>query len=371
MRLKSHIETLMNDSKKDRIFSLGYLLSVVSIGYDLVVRLRATGYRKHVFQTRKLPCYVISIGNLTTGGTGKTPVTVYVAEFLKGLGYRTAIISRGYKGKAEKKGGVVHDGHRFLLDPDQAGDEPWMMAKRLKTVPIIVNANRIAAGLLAIEQFDPEVILLDDAFQHLKLFRDLDLVLLDRHRPFGNGCLLPRGSLRERVDALVRGDAVVFTRSDITKSPSANATDAKFDHMPVFECAHVPYVAEIVDTDGNRQEPGNLQGYQGKRVFAFSGIAKNHDFFQTLRAFKCHIVGSAGFADHHRYTDKDLVFIARSALNRSAEVILTTEKDHARMQAGRNWPIPLVVVGINIHFKDDAFDRFILGRLEQIKDQQI
>lgn len=366
MRIKSRIKTIMNDSKRGRLFSLESLLTIAEIGYRLIVRLRAAGYRVHVLPTRKLPCYVISIGNLTVGGTGKTPVTVYVAELLQRHGYQTVVISRGYKGKAEKKGGIVCDGTRILIDPIQAGDEPWMMAKRLNNIPIIVGANRFEAGRRAIKQFNPQVILLDDAFQHLKLFRDLDLVLLDHQRPYGNSRLLPRGPLREPAAAIQRADAVVLTRSS-----ASDPDNAAFYHKPVFQCAHVPRLVEMLGANSGRPDPESLQGIQGKRVFAFSGIANNDAFLQTLRGFKCHIVGFAEFGDHHRYTDQDLSRIVRSASDRSAEIISTTEKDYARIRIGHDWSIGLVVVGIDIAFRDEAFDRFILNRIEQTRNQGI
>ena len=159
---------------------------------------------------RSVSVPVVSVGNITVGGTGKTPMTIYVAQKLQQSGVRVAVISRGYKGRAESGGGVVSDGRNLLMDSEQAGDEPYLMAGRLKNIPVIVGKNRFAAGMLAINKFQSEVIVLDDAFQHLKLSRDIDLILLDYTRPFGNTHLLPRGILREPVTALRRATACMW-----------------------------------------------------------------------------------------------------------------------------------------------------------------
>ena len=215
--VKKKIQEIMTGGREIGSLFLTLFLFAISVGYGGIVRLRETLYKKGLLQSKRLPCPVISIGNITVGGSGKTPMTIYVAELIKHLGYGVAIISRGYKGQAEKIGGVVCDGRRICMGPDTAGDEPFMVAQRLKTVPVIVGQNRFKAGRLAIREFKPDVLLLDDAFQHLKLHRDLDIVLLDSKAPLGNTYLFPRGTLRESASALSRGDAVVLTRSDIGK----------------------------------------------------------------------------------------------------------------------------------------------------------
>ena len=200
---------------------LHFLLTFLSTLYGIGVRLRMILYDQGFFQTRKLPCAVISIGNLTVGGTGKTPMTIYLAQLLNGLGYKPAVISRGYKGLLEKKGGVVSDRQKVLLSPEVAGDEPFMMAQKLKEIPVLVGADRFRTGMKAVEQFSPDVIIFDDAFQHRRLKRDLDIVLIDDRTFLGNRHLLPRGILREPVAGISRGDLFVLTRcNDMSNSSS-------------------------------------------------------------------------------------------------------------------------------------------------------
>ncbi len=194
-------------------FALNLLLTLLSKAYGTGVRLRRNAYASGFLKQKKLPCTVISIGNLTTGGTGKTPMTIYVAEQVRRLGYRVAVLSRGYKGAAEKSGGIVSDGNAVLMDPLSAGDEPFLLAASLKGIPVLVGHDRYQSGMHAINRFQTEVVILDDAFQHLALFRDVNLLLLDSSLPFGNGHLLPRGSLREPVSALDFSDALIMTRS--------------------------------------------------------------------------------------------------------------------------------------------------------------
>lgn len=362
----------MTTGNERRFLFFRSLLYFLSISYGGLVKLREALYKKGILQAKKLPCPVISVGNITLGGTGKTPMTIYVAELIKRFGYRVAIISRGYKGAAEHVGGIVSDGRTVRMGPEQAGDEPFMIAKRLKKIPVVVGKNRYKAGMLAIREFNPDVLLLDDAFQHLKLRRDLDLVLLDSNAPFGNTHLFPRGTLREAPSSLARGDAVVLTRSEI-------GTPALFDQIkrlvpgtPIFYSYHTPYIHKIVS--GKKQEGQNgrnitsenaFEIFKRKRIFAFSGIARNDDFRRTLETFECSLTGFRGYPDHYRYSSKELSKILSSATDHSADFIFTTEKDFVRIVHPIRWPIDLVVIGINISFKrnDNTFAEFLSSRL--------
>ncbi|WP_054690049.1 tetraacyldisaccharide 4'-kinase [Desulfosarcina cetonica] len=205
--LRRRIMDISRNDWPSALLSLETLLSVLSTIYGGITALRASGYAKGWLKSRRLPCKVVSIGNLVAGGTGKTPMTIYVAQLLHEMGWRVVVLSRGYRGRMETMGGVVSDGHRLLATVEDAGDEPYLMARCLKGVPVLVGRQRYQAGLLAIRAFGAEVIVLDDAFQHLKLKRDLNLVLLDHHQPFGNGHLLPRGLLREPLSSLRRAHA--------------------------------------------------------------------------------------------------------------------------------------------------------------------
>jgi tetraacyldisaccharide 4'-kinase len=371
--VKRKIQAIMTGKRESGSLFLKPFLFAISIGYGGIVRLRETLYKKNFLQSKRLPCPVISIGNLTVGGSGKTPMTIYVAEFIQHLGYGVAIISRGYKGEAEKIGGVVCDGRIICMGPDKAGDEPFMVAKRLKTVPVIVGQNRFKACILAIKEFKPDVLLLDDAFQHLKLNRDINLVLLDSKEPFGNTHLFPRGTLRETASALERGDAVILTRSDVGKPAALGQIKNYVPKKPVFHSFHTPYIYKII-TGNSLQSPDRLNIsskydfdiFKSKRVFAFSGIASNDHFRRTIESFKCKLENFSGFPDHHPYSYRELDEIVKSAMNLSAEFIFTTEKDYVRIAHKIKWPIHLVIIGIEISFgeNDIAFKSFIKRRLQ-------
>ena len=378
--VKRKIQAIMAGEEENRSLFLKPLLFAISIGYGGLVKLRENLYKKGFLQSKRLPCPVISIGNITVGGSGKTPMTIYVAELIKHLGYGVAIISRGYKGEAEKIGGVVCDGRIICMGPDEAGDEPFMMAQRLKTVPVIVGKDRFKAGILAIKEFRPDVLLLDDAFQHLKLNRDIDLVLLDSKKPFGNTYLFPRGTLRETASALLRGDAVILTRSDAGKQASLSQIKNFVPRKPIFHSFHTPYIYKII-TGNSLQSPDRLNIsskydfdiFKGNRVFAFSGIASNDDFRRTIESFTCKLIKFSGFPDHHLYSNRELDEIVKSAMDLSAEFIFTTEKDYVRIAHKIKWPIDLIVIGIEISFgeNDIAFKSFIKNRLQGLMKSNI
>ncbi|MBW2575046.1 MAG: tetraacyldisaccharide 4'-kinase [Deltaproteobacteria bacterium] len=371
--VKRKIEAIMTAGGESRSLFFKSFLFAISIGYGGLVKLRENLYKKGFLQSKRLPCTVISIGNITVGGSGKTPMTIYMAELIKHLGYGVAIISRGYKGQAEKIGGVVCDGRMICMGPDEAGDEPFMISERLKTVPVIVGQNRFKAGILAIKEFKPDVLLLDDAFQHLKLNRDIDLVLLDSKKPFGNTYLFPRGTLRETASALLRGDAVIFTRSGVGKLAALDQIKRIVPKKPIFHSFHTPYIYKII-TGNSLQSPDRLNIssmydfdiFKRKRVFAFSGIASNDDFRRTIESFRCELENFLGFPDHHPYSNRELDEIVKSAMDLSAEFIFTTEKDYVRIAHKIKWPIDLVVIGIEISFgeNDIAFKSFIKSRLQ-------
>ncbi len=376
------IETIMTTRGKSRSLFMKPFLFAISIVYGGLVKLREALYKKGVLQSKRLPCPVVSIGNIAVGGTGKTPMTVYVTELIRRFGYKVAIVSRGYKGKAEKTGGIVYDGRIICMEPDQAGDEPFMMAKRLRSVPVIVGKDRFKAGMLAVKEFNPDVVLLDDGFQHLRLYRDIDLVLLDFNTPFGNGNLLPRGILREPASSLSRADALILTRSDSSPgSIKANLLDRLMylsQKRSVYITFHAPYIYKVVKAVGDmehivlsKSRDWDSEIIKGRNVFAFSGIARNEDFKHTVESFGCDVSGFAGFPDHHKYSNEDINKILRSAKDAGAEIVCTTEKDYARMGNSKSWPIDLVIIGIEIAFGDDeaAFNAYIQNRLSELEGE--
>jgi tetraacyldisaccharide 4'-kinase len=363
--LKKKIEAIILDQKVSKNPPLAALLSIISGVYGQITRLRKFSYRKSIAKSHSLPCMVISIGNITLGGTGKTPMTIYLAELMKRMGRKVAILSRGYKGEAEKKGGLVSDGRKVFMTPDQAGDEPFMMAGLLKDVPVFVGSNRFENGRIAMEKFQPDVILLDDGFQHLQLKRDIDLVLLDHANPFGNGRLLPRGPLREPLSALSRGDAFIMTRSDCPEGRLSDLLKNQIGQKPVFKTRHLSYICHVSDGKGNCPiEPDFIKGKKG---FAFSGIAKNSDFRDSLKGFAFALTGFSEFPDHHNYKEEELASIGRKAIAQKADFLVTTQKDFSRIGHAKDWSLPLVVIGIKISFDNQTskFERFIAKRVEK------
>ena len=374
-RFRKKVNDLVTADPGEGAGGLYRILGFLSHPYGLAVSARAWLYGKGVLKSRRLPRPVVSIGNLTVGGTGKTPMTLYLARLLKARGYRVAVISRGYRGGLEKTGGVVSDGSRVLADAASAGDEPCLMANKLSGIPVVVGRDRFAAGMLAIKRFSPDVILLDDAFQHLGLRRDVDLVLLDSRQPLGNGRLLPGGTLREPLTALKRADAFILTRCSSREDGLVKRLPEGIDPRPVFYSAHRPHLLSPQSQSTAKKAPGAFglvpggpELVQGKAVLAFSGIARNDDFRSTLGRYPLALRDHLEYTDHHRYTAADLQAIQRRARDVSAQVLCTTEKDYVRLPPGAAWPIDLVVVGIDIHFWDDAFDSFILERLHDLQD---
>jgi tetraacyldisaccharide 4'-kinase len=370
------IESIMDEDLGAKLSPMSLMMRVLSTGYEAAVKLLDLGYGRGFLPSKKLHCPVVSIGNLCVGGTGKTPMTIYIAKTFREMGQRVCILSRGYRGNAENAGGIVSDGHRVLLEARGAGDEALMMAKILSDVPVLVGKNRVQSGLQAIAEFHPDVILLDDGFQHRRLFRDIDIVLLDERRPFGNGRLIPAGRLREPPASLIRADAVVFTRSRDNSGQFAGARDVNtiLDSLriPVFHAQHKPFLAERTQ-HGIRH--GNARYYaggterlaflQGKTVFAFSGIARNDDFIATLKTSGARISGTAFFPDHHWYSKKELHRIAASAKGSGADFIVTTQKDDVRVDISINWPADYIVIGVELTLGEDetAFRNFLSEKI--------
>ena len=363
------IESVMySGQEKDSIFTS--FLSVISKGYSGIVKVRESLYKKEIFKSKKLPCTVISIGNITVGGTGKTPMTIYLAELMKNFGLKVVVVSRGYKGKAEKRGGIVSNEKKICMNTADAGDEPCMIAARLKGIPVIVGQDRFSAGSMAVKQFNPDVIIMDDAFQHLRIQRDINLVLLDNDLPFGNKHLLPRGILREPLSALKRGDAFVLTRADCKNNGFPEELNAIACGTPVFRSSHVPYLNTVVKCSTSEgkvktesKESMNLNILKNKKLFLFSGIAKNRDFYNSVYSIEQKIKGFLEFPDHYFYTNNDIKKIIQSAIESDADCIVTTEKDYTRIGNKTSWPLDLIVTGVKISFGKDKgpFSSFILS----------
>ena len=374
--LQKKIESIINSEEIIPPSPLRSMLAAAAAIYGTAQKIRANCYRHNLLSTQELPCTVISVGNITVGGTGKTPMTIYLSSELKQEGLRVAVISRGYKGEAERAGGIVSDGKHLLMNSEQAGDEPFLIASRLRDVPVVVGKNRYEAGRTAIDKFKPDVIVLDDAFQHLKLKRDIDLVLLDCARPFGNTHLLPRGGLREPAAALARASACILTRSQDVTNDAASANTAAIksivSRIPVFRSCHEPYFYAVKSrsqtlskTSDDFLSPQQMDDLKQQKVYGFSGIARNADFRRTVEKAGFKTAGFKEFSDHHPYSRGDLEEIVQTAQAAGANWLITTEKDHARMAHQQALGMDLIVAGVRIMFSGDGpdFMSFIRSRL--------
>ena len=330
------------------------LLWVCSAVYGLAVTSRIHLYRKGILKRERLPCKVISVGNITVGGTGKTPITLYIAELVKGMGYNVGVISRGYGGRAEKKGGIVSDGETLRMTPDEAGDEPYLMGLKLKGIPVVVGKDRVRTGRLALDIFGLDVLVLDDGFQHVRLERDLDFLLLDAANPFGNSHLLPRGILREPLNQLRRADAFILTRSGGATTSPAVLSDFQrtAGDRPVFRGTRIP--DQLVGQGEGVTYP--LDFLKDRKLLAFSGIARNEGFREMLAKLGADIVAFMSFPDHYCYSGEDLRSIAESGESLRAEFVVTTEKDYVRIQKSEQRLSNLLILKMVMSFGEDTGD---------------
>ena len=365
--IKKKIERVMmrcEDRRSSGLFEI--LLHALSLIYGGVIRLRILFYGYGLFTSRKLPCIVISVGNITVGGVGKTPVSVYVLDLLRGLGYNVAAISRGYKGKIHKHGGVVSDGRKLYMDPTAAGDEPYLITDRLRDVPVLIGRNRFKMGQTAIRRFSTQVLVMDDCFQHLQLDRDIDLLLLDSETPFGNRHCIPRGPLREPVAGVKRASAIVLTRQRDEVPPARADLEKEIGSVPipVFHCRHMPAGLVIAGSESSLQ----LDFLKGRRLFAFSGISRNDSFRRTVTDLGGSVDAFAEFFDHHPYSTEDLGFIWEKASALEVDNLITTEKDYVRIRNQFPESPQLLVLQISISFgKDkDPFERYLKDRVSRL-----
>jgi len=294
---------------------------------------------------------VISVGNLVAGGTGKTPLVVYLARALRSRGQQAIVLSRGY-GRRSRGIRVVSDGRNIDGGWRDVGDEPALMAGLLPGTPIVVGRDRYEAGRWALDRFPADFILLDDGFQHLRLARTVDIVVVDATDPFGGGHLLPRGLLREPLDALTRAHLFCLTRTDQSDRVAdlRSRLNALNPRVPIVETVHRPTGLRRI-SDGHDRPLSSLR--EGS-IMAFSGIGRPASFERTLRGIGAGLVDAVRYPDHHPYTPQDLVALHRRAKRAGADLLVTTEKDAIRLPIGYSSDPPILALAIELQIRTGA-----------------
>ncbi len=362
------IDVIMGRREGTSAAIFGAFLQVCSYLFSGIVQLRLWLYRNRILRDQPLGCLVVVVGNLTVGGTGKTPIVEMFAKALRDRGRKVAILSRGYKSKApplwqkwwfwlnhteEAPPRVVSDGERVLLDSELAGDEPFMLARNLPGVVVLVDKNRVKAGAHAIKQFGCDTLVLDDGFQYLPLKGRLNLLLVDKTNPFGNGFLLPRGILREPIKHLQRASYVFLTKSKGHRDEELEAMIHKFNPgVEIIECAHRPQYLQRI---GNGEQL-QLRSLAGRKIGAFSGIAAPESFEAFLRETGARLAYTRQFLDHYRFTHEDLAAVFAEAKAAGAEFLITTEKDAVRIGAAEQFPLPCYYLRLEIEILRGAKD---------------
>jgi tetraacyldisaccharide 4'-kinase len=342
----------------------------LSFFYRLIINFRNWLYDHKILKETVLSCPVISVGNITVGGTGKTPCVIMLAQMLQENGFKPAILSRGYGGKSIHPVNIVSNGHRILLDSKTAGDEPFLIAQALKGSPVITGAKRIVTGKTAIDKFEADVLICDDAMQHRQIFRDINLVLLDNQSLRGSNHILPRGMLREPITELKRASAIMLTRTN--ERQQANNTIEKLvrnENIPVFMSIHKP--KDMVKGDYSAQWPISILA--GKKVCAFCGIAKPDSLKKTLLAAGAQILSFDIFPDHHRYNKNELEIIKTRFIGCRADFIVSTQKDVARLQEFPEFVYMIYMLRVEMEIipSGESFKMFILDRLAAARKNKL
>ena len=365
-RLENYLVKLIKEPGDDRNqpAGIGMLLSLlkgVSFVFRAVVSVRYLLYRTGIMRRYPLGIQVISIGNVTAGGTGKTPVTEIFARTLAAEGRKVAILSRGYRRKEApwwqrlftqviEPPLVVSDGKRVLLDSATGGDEPYMLASNLPGVAVVVDRNRVKAGRYAIKRLGCDTIILDAGFQYQKLKHSVEVVLVDATNPFGNGNMLPRGILREPAGNLKRADIIFLTkcRGDVS---GVKREIRKYNRTAeIVACNHAPKVLKDV---WSRQEYP-LSWLEGKTVCTLSGIASPKGFEDSLRRLGSKVVWCDRYADHHRYDSSEVLYALNRTADMGADALVTTEKDAVRFPRLETTPVKCLYLRIAIEILEGA-----------------
>ena len=329
--------------------------------FQMVVSLRYLLYAIGVLRRFPLGCQVISIGNVTAGGTGKTPVTEIFARELAKAGRKVAILSRGYRRKEApwwqrmfrnviEKPVVVSDGRQILVDAATGGDEPYMLAANLPGVCVLVDRNRVKSGRYAISRYGCDTLILDDGFQYQRLRHSHEVVLVDSTNPIGNGHMLPRGILREPAKHLARADVVFITKCSGDRSDVRSLVRRYNPRAEIIECRHAPRL--LKDVWSREELP--LDWLKGKTLTTLSGIAVPQGFEDSLRKLGARVIWCERYADHHRYDSSEIIFALNKTADLHADALITTEKDAVRFPRLETTPVPCYYLRVDIEITAGA-----------------
>jgi len=326
-------------------------LSALSWAYRAAIAVRDRAYRWGVLPTGRLPCPVISVGNLTLGGSGKTPTVELAVRTLLDMGAIPAVLSRGY-GRVTRGVHVVADRDGIRAEPRSAGDEPLLLAERLPGVPVVVGENRYEAGRVAVERCGATALVLDDGFQHRTLAKNLEIVVVPGRAPWGNARVFPRGMLREPLSGLARAHVVVVTNpSGPDTVAEVTATVRRYNAAAAVLAARYR-LQDAIETPRTRRIP--VAELAGRRLLAFAGLGSPQGFADTLDAAGIRRVGFAEFPDHHWFTAGDLAELTRDARAAGAQGLVTTEKDWVRVRDLPPPPLPLWVLPVRLVIESGA-----------------
>ena len=363
------LEVILEERRGTRATLVRAFLYGCSKLFTVAVKTRQFLYNVRILRDSTLGVQVIAIGNLTVGGTGKTPVVEKFARELRDQGRNVAILSRGYRSKPvplhqwlinkiyfrddSTPPRVVSDGRSLLLDSEMAGDEPYMLASNLKDVVVLVDKDRVKSGRYVIEKFGCDTLLLDDGFQYWKLRgRRQDIVLIDHQQPFGNGRLLPRGTLREPPSHLARASTIFITKSDGNTAALRQRIEKLNPTAGIIECIHHPLYLEDVFTG---QQFG-IEFFKGRKVASLSGIAQPESFEESLTRLGAELVYRRRFADHHRFTQLEVIKVINRSKKKQAEAIITTQKDAVRFPKIDRRDLPVYFMRVEIKILSGAAD---------------
>ncbi len=331
-------------------------LGLLSKGYEKAVSIRNARFDEGKGVT-KVTVPVISVGNITAGGTGKTPMVRFICDVLTQKGLHPTVLSRGYRAEDNNKNIIISKDGTMLVEPSISGDEAWLLAKVLQKSNVIIGRERSKSAEIAINELGADCLIMDDGFQHRALARDIDIVLIDASNPFGYEHVLPRGLLREPLSGLQRADIIVLTKVDQVAPGIVSGIRKRLTQMipniPVYETTHKPQFMYTLDEWANGSVGASVDAYKEQRIMAVSGIGNPQSFTQTLTDVGYNVVHTLPFGDHHDFSNDDVVEIWKQAFAHQADAICITEKDAVKLSqlhAIEDLKIPILVLSIGIEF---------------------